>query len=490
MSVIHNISALPGQTLNTVTPSQTLPGWHGLVAMTRPASPSVQLSAMWRSLARPVVRPLRWMIRSLMGRQINQDIAALRAGQVDLAIALQELVAWRAAETAPRFSRSLSGRRLVWISSWQTRCGIAEYSRQLLEAFQATNLGWNITVLHDARPTLPQISSPLGISARPGFALGGANTIARLALGIAAERADCVVIQHHAALIPWPELADLLLHPAVSARCVVVVLHNTQDILILPHWLRQKLYAALRSVDRVMVHTPRDMALLQAFGLDNLQRLPHGCAKIAIAAPARDLPPQAAPLIGCTGFLMPHKGAQALIRATAALRATWPEIRLRLVMAQYPSRKSEIELRDCVALARKLGFAAHIEWHTAFLAPHQSAQLLAECDLLVLPYGKTPEASSASARMALASGAPTLVSPQPIFDDLRDAVGRVNHTVPGGLERQIEDWLRARSRRARLQQQAMAWQEEHDWARVGNMMVEVVETLVPAPIFPNSELRM
>jgi glycosyltransferase involved in cell wall biosynthesis len=351
----------------------------------------------------------------------------------------------------------------------------------LIAALQAAEFGCQVTVLHDQRPTLPQVIPPHGIAARPGFILNGANNVAQLALGVAAERADYVVIQHHAALISWEHLADLLQHPAMAARCVVVALHNTQDILTLSPWLRQQLYVALRSVSRVVVHTPRDMALLHAFGLDNLYRLAHGCPAFAPSHPARDLPQQSAPLIGSSGFLLPHKGAQGLIRAVAALRDVWPDIRLRLVMAKYPLPTSEAEFRACANLARKLRFESHLEWHTAFMAENGVRRLLSECDLLVLPYGKTPEASSASARMAVASGAPTLVSEQAIFDDLHDAVGRVSPTVPGGLAGEIEQWLHTARRRDRLQQQARLWQAEHDWHIVGRQMAALLDSIVPDP---------
>ncbi len=472
MSVIRQHSPLP-----TAMPRQTQPGWHGLAAMTHPVRPWAEADAWLRALLRPVVRPMRRWWRGLSGQSTAAQFAALRAAQNDLAMALQELLSAQAGSYPQAVAAT---RRLVWISPWQTRCGIAEYSRLMLAALFARQSGWRVSVLHDERPTSPQIAAPPNVAARCGFVAGEAGLAGQLARGIVAERADCVVIQHHAALIAWQSLADLLLHPAVAARRMVVVLHNTQEILGLPEPVRAYLHRALHGADRVIVHTNRDMALLHAFGLNNLQRIMHGCSPVANAPSARPMPPDGAPLIGCTGFLLPHKGARNLIRAAAALRSSWPDLRLRLVMARYDSRASELEFNACVALARKLRFERQIEWHTSFLPQRRVMELLAQCDLLVLPYGKTQESASGAARIAVASGVPTLVTDQPIFDDLGDAVGRLNDVVAGGLAGQLEEWLHDTGRRGALQQRARLWGAAHDWQVVSGELDALLNALVPA----------
>ena len=53
---------------------------------------------------------------------------------------------------------------------------------------------------------------------------------------------------------------------------------------------------------------------------------------------------------------------------------------------------------------------------------------LAECDLVVLAYTHTKEASSAAIRMPLASMTPVLCSDLPIFDEFSEAV----HRFPAG----------------------------------------------------------
>lgn len=440
------------------------------------AMPAPKRRSWIRRLLRPVALPILRVWYRVTGHALQWQIAEMRMVQEDLLAALLALQQQgRAASSA-----LLPRRRLVWVSSWQTRCGIAEYSRCLLAGVLQSGPGWRTTVLRDQRPISPQIEGLAGVAARPGFALNDASSVQRLALGIMAEEADCVVIQHHAGLLDWHLLAALLMHPALSARRVVVELHNTLEIVSLAEPVQARLRPALQRADRLLVHTPRDLALLRSLGITTAHMLVHGCPPSRSLRVPRALPPAASPLIGTTGFLMPHKGFQALIAAVAELRAIWPAIRLRMVTSRHASGMSEAEHIACLNLAHRLGFNHHIDWQTGFATQDQMIEALAPCDLLVLPYGDTQESCSGAARQALSSAVPTLVSDQPIFDDLGDAVCRFAVSDASELAGEIEGWLQAPLLRAQLQQRQAAWCARHEWASTGEHVARILDQLVPA----------
>ena len=433
--------------------------------------PRQTLGEELRALLRPLARSLRrrWGFSAQHG--VRAQLAELRRANQDLTVAVQQLMR----QAAPP-SAGIAGQmrqHLVVVSPWRTRCGIAEYSRHLVDAL-SRQAAWRISVLHDDRPTLPQIA-PMGeVREAPAFSLGNAPSLGRLALAIAAEQPDCVLIQHHGALIPWGELTDLLRHPLMDGRRVVLTMHNTADIRRLNANQQRRLQAALRDVELLIVHNSRDIGLLNAMGLSHVRRLAHGCPAGGDLPSVRKLLPHESPVIGSAGFLLPHKGAQELIRAAAALRGTWPTLRLRLAMSHHGSKLSETEFRTCERLARRLGFADHIEWHTGFLPEEQALALLRGCDLLVLPYRATEESASGAARMAVASGVPTLVSDLPIFDDLGDAVARANPITPGGLPGQIAELLHAPQRRVQLQARARSWLAAQDWELVAEILTSAI----------------
>ena len=354
--------------------------------------------------------------------------------------------------------------RIGWVTPWGVRCGVAEYSRQLLSSLNRDHAETNAVtvVLCDRRPSVAEAFA--GLRVRPCFGIGDAAAAGDLAQAIGAEDPDVLVIQHHPGILWWPALADLLERPAVSQRCAVVVLHNTRDLAKLDPVLRERLGAGLAGISRVLVHTPADLAELSAFGVGNAVWMPQGCAAAAPSPSGVTRSFGTAPRIGATGFLLPPKGFQRLLRAVALLLREWPDLRVRLVTAIYPDPKSAAERAQCEALVTELGLERHVEWHTGFEPAARVMELLAPCDVLVLPYAATTESSSAAARQAISSSVPTLVSDQPVFDDLGNAVARLPSTEPEAIAAEVAALLRNADQRAQLQQAAQRWITAHDWS--------------------------
>ena len=366
--------------------------------------------------------------------------------------------------------------RVSWISSWNLRCGIAEYSRHLIGAMDADAV--RIRVLCDRRT---QIGESDGAVFWPCWQLGDPRTVEPLAAVLAADDADAVVIQHQPGLMHFRDLARLLSHPVLDDRVVVVTLHNTRDLLDLSEADRIAVTGALARADRLLVHTPADVERLRDLGLArNVALLPHGVAPPLPVRPARALRPDHAdgPLIGCYGFFLPGKGIDVLIEAASRLRGRWPTLRLLLVNAEYDADASRDEIRRCRQLADTLGLADHVAFDTAFLPQAQSLDRLAACDVLVLPYRPSKEASSAAVRGALTTGVPVAVTPIALFDELGDAVHRLDgieaEEVAAGLGRLLD----SQELRARLLDCARTWVSDRQWSGIGQRLQGVLTGLV------------
>ncbi len=373
--------------------------------------------------------------------------------------------------------------RVGWVTTWAVRCGIAEYSRQLLDAVAGLPDGLGAPVVFADDRTAGDVA---GAAAGPGaprvvpcWALGDTAGIGRLLSAIAREDPQVLVIQHQPGLMRWPALAAVLADPRVRARTSVVTLHNTRQLLELEPGERRAVVAGLRLATRVCVHTLADLQLLAAEGLDGgVVLMPQGAP---VSAPPRSepraLPRGAAPVIGCYGFLLPPKGVPRLLQAVAALRREWPGLRLRLVTALYPAEESVLELARCRALAAELGLGEAVHWHTEFLPHAECLELLGGCDLLVLPYAPTRESSSAALRTALASLAPVLVTPIPIFEEAGEAVRRAAGDDPGQLAEAMRALLRDAAARAELREAAVAWLAARHWPVVAERMAGMLAGL-------------
>ncbi len=370
--------------------------------------------------------------------------------------------------------------RIAWITTWDVRCGIATYSRHLLDHLPGDGIA-ELVVLADER-TRALSGAPdadAAPRARVTWRLGSPDSVGLLAAALAAEDPHVVVVQHQPGLLPWGVLARLLGERALAGRAVIVELHNTRHLLEVAEEERRAALDALAGASRVLVHTVADLNRLKLLGLvDNLALLPHGAPPQARPREPRTLVPDAdAPLIGCYGFFLPRKGLPQLIEALTLLRRRWPKTRLRLVNARYDGPELDGEIALCREIAAKAGLADAVEFITEFLPDERSLELLAECDAVALPYQSSLESASGAVRTALASGAPVAVTPLPLFDEAHEAVVRLDGTDPEAIARGLDGLLANRDRRAAVSEAARRWLQDRSWERIGRRFAGMLRGL-------------
>ncbi|GGF13595.1 hypothetical protein GCM10011611_19160 [Aliidongia dinghuensis] len=354
--------------------------------------------------------------------------------------------------------------RVAWISTWGVRCGVAEYSRFLMDYLAQPDGGRTAPMLVLADGRTPPSTEANGLHIDPSWALADSDSLDDLARAVAAADSDAIVIQHQPGLILWPDLAHLLKDQRIRNRITVVTLHAALHLLDLPEEERSNVVDALRGTTRILVHRVADLNLLKDLGLTaNVTLFPHGVPPRAPTAAARPLTPSDAPVIGCYGFFLPGKGIPRLIESVAQLRQAWPNLKLRLVNAEYPAPESAAEIERCRQLAAALGVSDAIEWDTAFNPHETSMRQLSSCDLLVLPYDESKESASGAVRIALSSGVPVAVTPTAIFEEANDAVHRFAAIDVAAMVSDLDQLLRDQPRRAHLQEITAAWLAERSW---------------------------
>lgn len=356
--------------------------------------------------------------------------------------------------------------RNVWVTSWAVRCGVAEYSRHLLESIPGTMA--SVTVLADAR-TAPVDRPDSGIPrVRVAWRMGDADSMVQLAQAIAAEDPDILVIQHQPGLFSFEALASLVASPALAGRVVSVTLHTVEQLVDEAGPVRDRTVAALATASRIIVHTLADLERLRLLGLVvNAVLIPQGTQPARPAQALRPLGPDDAPRIGCYGFFLPGKGIPQLIKAVGLMRRCWPGLRLRLVNAEYDAPVSAAEIATCRALAEAAGLADAIEWHTDFLPDADSTARLAECDVVALPTQESKEGSSASLRSVLAAGVPVIVTPLAFYAEAGEAVARFTGTSPEALAQGLEALLGNLAARRHCQSAAKLWMVDRSWDVIG-----------------------
>lgn len=402
------------------------------------------------------------------------------------AVARRTRAAVEALDTLP----ALSPRpRIGWVSSWNSKCGIATYSRLLV----SPALAGQVTVLanRDAEriaedgPEVVRCWAQIAPDGKGGF---HEDDLEALYAEIVARELDTVVVQFNFSFFGLTPLAALLERLQGEGIRTLVFFHSTADV----EWgglakSLSQMQAALAGCDRLMVHGVDDLNRLKAMGLDARATLfPHG----VMAAPTVTTPedPRHATLAGkrviaSYGFLLPHKGVHELIEAFAELAEQDADLHLLLLNALYPAPPSEAEAERCRQTIARLGLEGRVSLINDFLPDDQTLGWLQMAELLVFPYQHTQESSSAAVRWGLASGRPVACTPLGIFDDVAEAVAFLPGTAPAELAAGIRPLLDDAGQRQRLQQEAAAWLAAHDWPRLSQRL----QGLLTALAWPGSE---
>lgn len=358
--------------------------------------------------------------------------------------------------------------RTAWVSTWNTRCGIAAYSGYLTAHWERDAF----IVLADEQPGAATEEGVVRCW-RQGASDAGEKILAQaLQAG-----ADAVVIQYNFGFFPLAALARIVDGLADRGKISVITFHATKDV-DKPDFKASlsEIKDSLARCSRVLVHSVADCNRLKSFGLiDNVTLFPQGAPPLQKWQPARAA--ERPFTVATFGYALPHKGLREVIEACGLLRDRGVDIALRMYNARYPVGDSDLEVEACKALISSRLHATDAVFDDAFYSEAEIQNRLAECDLVVFAYQRTDESSSAAVRAALASGAPVLCTPLPIFEDIALAVDFSVGVSPVELAEAIARFLSSRHMRTEQLARREKWMSEIAWPvaarRLENMLVSL-----------------
>ncbi|MBC8029001.1 MAG: glycosyltransferase [Pyrinomonadaceae bacterium] len=270
-----------------------------------------------------------------------------------------------------RAARSLKRPYTFVVPSWQTPCGVAEYTRHVCEGLAG------VTVTSRA-PEMPC--------------------------------ARVLHIQHEHSLFN-DALLTAQVQKARSHRVPVVITEHT---------VRRELSAWEREADALVTLSESGKQILrERWPEKRIECIPCGCP--TWFPPRKE---RRGRVIGAFGFLEAHKGFWRLLDLLRAL----PDTELLLISH---AKNREIEAR-WASDAAGLPVRHHNEY---LPIEEVAQVLAAEADILVYGYDEVPFAAASSAvRVGLATGVPVLTSPTRWFEDLRDVTYQPQDLTEGARQ--------------------------------------------------------
>ncbi|MFT5485031.1 MAG: glycosyltransferase involved in cell wall biosynthesis, partial [Halieaceae bacterium] len=362
--------------------------------------------------------------------------------------------------------------RLAVVTTWNSKCGVAAYSKQLITpAFQ------DYLILADDGAELITSDEDNVIRC---WTAGLPEYPERLLNAILENNIEQVHLQFNFAFFSADGLGELLAQLHARGIQTFMTCHSTQG-----GWQGQdpkslfSIQPELSRISRIFVHSVADLNHLKLFGaVDNVCLFPHGVNTHYHAIPHKtkhSAPFKDKKVIGSYGYLLPHKGVYQLIEAFATIVRQRRDVHLLLVNAIYPMAFSNDHAVSCRNLIRRLGLREHVTLISDYLEDDESLAWLSQADLIVYPYQHTSESSSAAVRSGLATGNPVYCTPLDIFSDVGDAVEFLPGTDPTAiaaglsqaLELNIDDQTAIKEKQER-------WLRENDWHNLSHRLQRIL----------------
>jgi glycosyltransferase involved in cell wall biosynthesis len=364
--------------------------------------------------------------------------------------------------------------RLGLISTWNSKCGIAEYSKHLMENlnkefFDSVIFASSIerTVKNDEKNVIRCWEDRFN------------NNLSTLIDNILRENIDLLLIQFNFGFFEiqaFSKMLDLFKEKGIK---IFITFHSTADVNI-PElnislsWIKE----SLKKADRLFVHNISDLNRFKSFDLiNNVTLLPHGVLNRNVKSTEemkKYFGFSGKTVISSYGFLLPHKGIKELIQAFHILQKEYSNLHLLLVNALYANPVSDSVKTECNKVTKELNLSCKITMINDFLENDEALTLLECSDMIVFPYQNTQESSSASVRFGLATNKPVICTPLDIFNDVEDAVHFLPGNTPEEIAMGIGSLLYDRNVLNEKIEMQKKWIKSHRWDYLGQRLSNLI----------------
>jgi len=370
---------------------------------------------------------------------------------------------------------------IAWVSTWNTKCGIATYSESIIKGLPQAPL------LICASVTQQALQAD-GDNVKRNW---NASDLSQVAIDINAKPIDVVIIQFNYFFYDYPQLTSLIDELTRQGKTVCIELHSTSDPTISPGKALKSISACLNKCALVLVHSVNDLNALKQIGvIDNVVLFPHPIlAAPNITKPISQIITEKALLaaiqnektfvIATYGFFLPHKGLLEMIQVFKLLQGRGHNIHLMMVNAEYPEQSSVKIIKQAKALIKELNIEQNVTLNTRFLPDSTSLAYLSQADLMVFPYQETGEGASGAARYGISAGKPIATTPIAIFDDIKE----ITHQLPGVSVSDIEKGVHALINAVISKEQTLQlvnkkrqdWANKHQYSQLSKKLYNVVK---------------
>lgn len=370
--------------------------------------------------------------------------------------------------------------KLGMVTTWNTRCGIAEYSKYLFDCLNPKKL--NIKILANEHGNLVNKDDNNVVRCWKSYLTGGIESLYQ---SILKQRLNIVHFQFNFGLFELDKFSILIKKLKEQNIRIIITFHSTTEVKTNGKCVSLKSIAEeLKQVDIILVHTIEDTDRLNNYGIKhNIVLFPHGFIEYEDEDKnelRKFVGINNSKVIASVGFLLPHKGILETIRAVDILKRNYTDyadILYIVSCALYPELSSHSYLRQCQNEIKRLNLRNNVIINTQFLPKEEAISWLHLADMLVLCYGFTQESSSAAVRFAISSYRPVVVTKQNFFKDIEDESFQIENNGPALIAKSIDYLYKNEDLQKELVNKAKRRIKENSWDVICDKYIKILYEL-------------
>lgn len=377
---------------------------------------------------------------------------------------------------AIKSEKSRSSVRVGIVSTWNVKCGIAEYTKYLTDRL-SSNIDKVILANHIDPKEQIRLDDPYVIRCWDTYS----SDLNELYETIILNDLSAVHFQFNFGFFELKSLASLIKRLKAAGVKVIITFHSTSDVYINHKKVSlANIKDTLKQVDVLWVHSHQDVNKLNAIGIaDNVVLIPHGntIVKNISVEDARKGIFTNSKIIALFGFLLPHKGILEAIKAVAQLKKVYPDILFLVCSSLYPNPESEEYYVKCKKEIETLGLEDNIILFTDYLAYNEVIALLQCADIILMPYKDTGESASGAIRLALAAGRLVMVTDIQIFSEFNGEVYKIKRCVPEEISNGVKNLYGNAQLRDSISTSANKMISQNSWENIARRYADLLKTI-------------
>lgn len=326
--------------------------------------------------------------------------------------------------------------RLGVVSTFNTVCGIAEYSSYLYgpsaNSFKEFYIFANKDAVGRVKVDGPEVSR-----------LWEYGEVDFSTLLDALPELDIVHIQYSEGFYTLDALSKLI--DGLNAKDVKVVL-TAHSVQVEGAELAQ-IADKLKTVAQIHVLNTNDAKHLRSLGLDNVIFLPHGNITFPFQSKERlrrkfGIAETAKPVLATHGFMSEGKGIIETLEGIALIKQAYPDFLYLAVNSVNPRNMTSQGMSDAFdAKVKQFGLQDNVLHISEFIDREDIILALAAADIVIFAYPEAKQTASGAVRLAMAAGRDIIASDSFQLRDLADIAYMISGNKPETIARAITELL-------------------------------------------------